>query len=172
MLETALVVFFPFLMIYSAFSDLVSMKISNKVALALMVGFVIFSGLMGMDLNTFAWHWAMFALVLAISFALFAFGAIGGGDAKLAAATALWLGWEHTLSYFLIASLIGAFLTILLLRIRGGLIPARVEQIEWIARLYRADTGVPYGIALGFAALMVYPDTHWIGAVLESARVN
>lgn len=172
MLETALIVFFPFLMLYSAFSDLVSMKISNKVALALMVGFVFVAVWMGMDLNTFAWHWAMFAIVLGVSFALFAFGAIGGGDAKLAAATALWLGWEHTLSYFLIASLIGALLTILLLRIRGELIPARVEKVEWIARLYRADTGIPYGIALGVAALMVYPDTHWMSAVLESARIN
>ena len=172
MLETALVVFFPFLMLYSAFSDLVSMKISNKVALALMVGFVVFALWMGMDLNTFAWHWGMFALVLIISFALFACGAIGGGDAKLAAATALWLGWEHTLSYFLIASLLGALLTILLLRIRGGLIPAKVEKIEWIARLYRADTGVPYGIALGVAALLVYPDTHWMNTVLDSARIK
>ena len=87
MLQTALLIFFPFLMIYSAFSDLVSMTISNKVSLALMVGFIGFAYWTGMDIQTFGWHWAMFAIVLFASFGLFAVGAIGGGDAKLAAAT-------------------------------------------------------------------------------------
>jgi prepilin peptidase CpaA len=162
MLETALLVFFPFLMIYSAFSDLVSMTISNKVSLALMAGFVVMAYATGMSLEDFGWHWAMFAIVLISSFGLFALGTIGGGDAKLAAATALWLGWEHTLSYFIIASLIGAALTLVLIRLRGNIIPERIEKIDWIARLYRADTGIPYGIALGAAAVITYPSTPWM----------
>ncbi len=172
MLQTALLIFFPFLMIYSAFSDLVSMTISNKVSLALMAGFVGFAFWIGMDLNEFAWHWAMFGIVLVASLGLFAVGAIGGGDAKLAAATALWLGWEHTLSYFLIASIIGAFLTLLLVRLRGNMIPSRVAKIDWIARLYRADTGIPYGIALGAAAMVVYPETQWMQQVYQLASLN
>lgn len=169
MLQTALLIFFPFLMIYSAFSDLVSMTISNKVSLALMVGFTGFAFWIGMDLTDFAWHWAMFGVVLVASLGLFAIGAIGGGDAKLAASTALWLGWEHTLSYFLIASIIGAFLTLLLVRLRGSMIPKRIENVDWIARLYRADTGIPYGIALGAAAVMVYPETEWMQQVYQLA---
>ena len=172
MLQTALLVFFPFLMIYSAFSDLVSMTISNKISLALMIGFVIVAYWTGMELSTFGWHWVMFAIVLLASFGLFAVGAIGGGDAKLAASTALWLGWEHTLSYFLIASLVGAFLTIALLSIRGKLIPDRVQKIDWIARLYNADTGIPYGIALGIAALAVYPETQWMEQVYQMAALR
>lgn len=172
MLQTALIIFFPFLMIYSAFSDLVSMTISNKVSLALMAGFMTFAFWIGMDLTTFAWHWAMFGIVLVASLGLFAIGAIGGGDAKLAAATALWLGWEHTLSYFLIASIIGAFLTLLLVRLRGNIIPSRFERIDWIARLYRADTGIPYGIALGAAAMVVYPETQWMQQVYQLASLN
>ncbi len=172
MLQTMLLVFFPFLMIYSAFSDLVSMTISNKVSLALMAGFVAVALWTGMELETFAWHWAMFAIVLVITFAMFAFGAIGGGDAKLAASTALWLGWEHTLSYFVIASLIGAVLTIALIKLRGNIIPERVEKIEWVARLYRADTGIPYGIALGIAAMLIYPDTRWMEQAYEIAALR
>lgn len=172
MLETALIVFFPFLMIYSAFSDLVSMTISNKVSLALMVGFVAFAYWIGMDIHTFGWHWAMFAIVLAASFGLFAIGAIGGGDAKLAASTALWLGWEHTMSYFLIASILGAVLTIVLVRLRGNVIPDRFEKVEWIARLYRADSGIPYGIALGAAAVVVYPETPWMEQAYQLAMLH
>lgn len=168
-MEMALLLFFPFLMIYSGFSDLVSMTISNKVSLALMGGFCIAAWWTGMTLEDFAWHWGIFALVLVVCFGLFALGTIGGGDAKLAAATALWLGWEHTLSYLLIASLIGALLTLVLIRIRGLALPDRVERIDWVARLYRADTGIPYGIALGAAAVLVYPSTPWMQHALEMA---
>lgn len=172
MLQTALLLFFPFLMIYSAFSDLVSMTISNKVSLALMAGFIVVAYWVGMDLATFGWHWAMFGLVLVVSFGLFAAGAIGGGDAKLAASTALWLGWEHTLSYFLLASLIGALLTLVMLRLRGTVIPERVERVDWIARLYRADKGIPYGIALGIAAVLVYPETGWMAYASQLAMLK
>ena len=171
MLQTALLLFFPFLMIDSAFSDLVSMTISNKVSLLLMGGFVIMAYATSMPLEAFAWHWGIFMLVLVVSFGLFAFGAVGGGDAKLAASTALWLGWEHTLIYLVIASLIGAGLTLLMLRLRGNIIPARIEKIDWIARLYRADTGIPYGIALGAAAVLVYPKTPWMEHAIEMAAL-
>ncbi|MCB1415566.1 MAG: prepilin peptidase [Nitratireductor sp.] len=167
MLQAALVSFFPFLMIYSAFSDLVSMTIPNKVSLALIAGFVAFAYWTGMSLETFAWHWALFAIVLVAAIALFASGHIGGGDAKLAAATVLWLGWEHTLSYLFVASLIGAALTIVMMRLRGNIMPHRIEHVEWIARLYRADSGIPYGIALGAAAIVIYPETRWMESVFS-----
>lgn len=172
MLQAALVSFFPFLMIYSAFSDLVSMTIPNKVSLALIAGFVLFAWWTGMDLQTFAWHWALFAVVLVASIALFAFGYIGGGDAKLAAATVLWLGWEHAMSYLVVASLIGAGLTLVMMRLRGNLMPVSVEKIEWIARLYRADSGIPYGIALGSAAIVIYPETRWMETVFNPAMLG
>ena len=50
-------------------------------------------------------------MVLAVTFVFFALGWIGGGDAKLAAATALWLGFDHLLKYLLYASLFGGVLT-------------------------------------------------------------
>jgi prepilin peptidase CpaA len=31
-----------------------------------------------------------------------------------------------------------------------------------VERLHRLDTGVPYGIALAVAALIIYPDTPWM----------
>ncbi|GIL01214.1 MAG: type 4 prepilin peptidase 1 [Alphaproteobacteria bacterium] len=169
MLDIALVLFFPFFMAFAGASDLVSMTISNKVSLALIAGFMVFAVSIGMPLSAVAWHWAMFAVVLAIGFALFALGAVGGGDAKLAASTALWLGWEHSLSYFVIAAFLGGLLTILILRVRSLPLPDRVAHVGWIARLYRADEGIPYGIALAAAAMMVYPQTPWMQHVFASA---
>ena len=42
-------------------------------------------------------------------------------------------------------------------------------NIDWIERIYKADSGVPYGIALGAGALMVYPATPWMQYVFDSA---
>ncbi len=147
------------------------MTISNKVSLLLMAGFMVFAVWMKMDYLTIAWHWAMFAIVLTASFSLFAFGVVGGGDAKLAAATALWLGWEHSMSYFVISAALGGILTLFLINIRTVPLPDRVMEIGWISRLHRADTGIPYGVALGIAAIMVYPNTPWMQHVFESARM-
>lgn len=170
MLDTALVLFFPFFMAFAGASDLVSMTISNKISLVLMAGFMILAFLIGMPWAAIAWHWAIFGVVLLVGFALFALGAIGGGDAKLAASTALWLGWEHSMSYFVIAAFLGGLLTLLILRLRAMPLPDRVSNVGWIARLYRADEGIPYGIALAAAAIMVYPQTPWMQHVFVTVN--
>jgi len=162
MLEYGLALFFPFFMIFAGASDLVSMTISNKVSLALIAGFMVFAFLIGMPASAIGWHWAMFAIVLACGFILFSFGAIGGGDAKLAASTALWLGWEQCFEYLVVAAFFGGVLTLLILKIRSVPLPDRIAGVGWIARLYRADEGIPYGIALAAAAIMVYPETPWM----------
>jgi prepilin peptidase CpaA len=170
MLDTALILFFPALMAFAASSDLVSMTISNKVSLGLIAGFMVFALAMGMPWPVIGMHWAMFAIVLAGGFALFAFGTIGGGDAKLAASTALWLGTEQLMPYLVVSAFFGGILTLMILRMRSVPLPDRFANVEWIARLYRADQGVPYGIALAAAAFFVYPQTPWMQHVFESAR--
>ena len=67
-------------------------------------------------------HLAAGALVLVVCFGLFAAGWIGGGDAKLAAATALWFGFEQLLPYLAVAGVVGGVLTlaILMLRVRAA----------------------------------------------------
>ena len=37
-----------------------------------------------------------------------------------------------------------------------------IADHEWAQRLHRMDAGVPYGIALALAALVIYPDTQWM----------
>ena len=170
MLDTLLILFFPFLMAFAAASDLVSMTISNKVSLMVMAGFMVFAAWMQMDLVTIGWHWAMFGIVLLVSFTLFAFNIIGGGDAKLVAAASLWFGWEHTMDYILIFSIMGGLMTLILLRLRSVPLPDRVAKVDWIARLYNAESGVPYGVALGAAAIIVYPQTPWMQHVFVAAR--
>ncbi len=169
MFEYALVFIFPFMMIFSSFSDLFSMSISNKVSLILIGGFAVFAFSIGMDYQTIFSHLTIFALVLAIGFGLFSFNIIGGGDAKFAASTALWLGWGHTGEYILLASFLGGLLTILILKFRANLVPAKLNTIEWVLRLHDNKNGAPYGIALGLSALLVYPSTPWMAQVINLA---
>jgi prepilin peptidase CpaA len=89
----------------------------------------------------------------------FAFDWIGGGDAKLAAATAVWLGWSNIADYGLIASVLGAGLTLGIVWFRKYGMPSWLVQIPWVARLHDADNGVPYGVALAAAGLFLYPQS-------------
>lgn len=161
-----LLVVFPAVMAYAAASDLVSMTISNRVSLFLIALFVLCAVLLGLSWAQIGWHLAAGGLVLVICFCLFAAGWIGGGDAKLAAATALWFGFGQMVPYLLNAAVFGGILTFLVLRLRAHPLPAMAENWSWIRRLHAADRGVPYGIALALSALMVLPETPlWRAAI-------
>lgn len=153
---------FPALMAFAASSDLLTMTISNRLSLALAGGFFLLTLITGMDIHAVALHLAAAAAVLVVAFIFFSQGWIGGGDAKLAAATALWFGFDHLLDYFIYASLFGGALTLMVLQFRKLPLPAVLARQSWILRLHEADAGVPYGIALAAAALAVYPKTGWM----------
>jgi prepilin peptidase CpaA len=155
---------FPALMALGASSDLLTMTISNRLSLALTGGFFLLTVITGVSLTAIGMHLAAAALVLTISFGFFSMGWIGGGDAKLAAATALWFGFDFLLDYLVYASLFGGVLTVLLIQFRRLPLPAPLARQTWILRLHEAGGGVPYGIALAAAALAVYPKTGWMPA--------
>ena len=157
---------FPALIAFAASSDLLTMTISNRVSLALACSFVLLAAVTGMSLHDVAMHAGAAALVLAIGFTCFSFGWIGGGDAKLAAATALWFGFEYLLDYLVYTSLFGGALTLMLIQFRLLPLPAMLAKHQWIMRLHEKGGGVPYGIALAAAALTVYPKTGWMSAIV------
>ena len=71
-------------------------------------------------------------------------------------------GFDHLLAYLLYASIFGGMLTMAIISFRVVPLPPGLAELDWVKRLYRADGGVPYGIALAAAALLVYPDTAWM----------
>lgn len=168
MSNIAILSIFPAMMAFAAASDLFTMTISNRVSLILVGAFVVLAFATGMPLQTIGLHVAAGALVLVIGFACFAAGWMGGGDAKLAASTALWLGWSQLLEYGLYASLLGGLLTIALLRLRQApLHPSFLMREGWYARITDSKTGIPYGIALAAAGLILYPSSVWMTRALH-----
>src|SRR4051812_44944473 len=156
---------FPALMAFAAASDLFTMTISNRISLALTGGFLGLAVLSGMGFYDILSHVGAGAAVLGVAFACFALGWIGGGDAKIAAAAALWFGFAHLLDYLVYASLFGGALTLVLLQFRQWPLPWSLGGQAWLLRLHSKETGIPYGIALAIGALMIYPETEWIKAV-------
>src|SRR5262245_15560455 len=153
---------FPAMMVFAASSDLFSMTISNRVTLLLVGGFFALAAFSGMAPVDALAHVAAGLAVLAVTFLFFARGWIGGGDAKLAAATALWLGFDHLMAYLLYASIFGGILTLAMIRFRLMPLPQALAEQDWVKRLHKLDGGVPYGIALAAAALLIYPETAWM----------
>ena len=169
MLDAAALILFPMLMAYAALSDLFTMTISNTVSLVLVAAFVALAVVTGMPLTTlFEMHLASGLAVLVLTFIFFARGWIGGGDAKLAAATAVWLGWSNLVDYGVQASVLGAALTLGILYMRKMTLPVRLMDRAWIARLHERHNGVPYGIALAIAGLSIYPETALWHAVVAN----
>jgi prepilin peptidase CpaA len=156
---------FPAVMAFAASSDLLTMTIANRVSLILVGGFVLLAALIGMSPANMLAHVGAAAAVLVVVFAIFTRGWIGGGDAKLAAATVLWFGFAHIADYLFYASLFGGALTLAIIQFRAMPLPHLFVGRDWAERLHRSDTGVPYGIALAAAALLVYPHTEWMAAI-------
>jgi prepilin peptidase CpaA len=160
MISSALILlFFPMLMAFAACSDLLTMTISNRLVLVLVGGFLALALMTGLSASVVGTHVASGMLVLVVAFGCYAAGWIGGGDAKLAAAIALWFGFDQIVVYLLYASLLGGLLTLLVLKFRSEPLPAVLVRQDWITRLHSDKAGVPYGIALAAAALIIYPDT-------------
>ena len=165
-LDIVRLLLFPALMAFAAASDLFTMTISNRISLLLIAGFVLLAAVRrdepARDIHACR---GRACVVLTIAFACFAFGWIGGGDAKLAAATALWFGFDHLLVYLVYAAVAGGMLTLLLLQFRRWPLPAALMSQQWVQRLHDGRSGVPYGIALAIGALLIYPETEWMKAI-------
>jgi len=166
-LNLAILIIFPFAMVYAASSDLISMTIANRVSIVLVLSFPVVALATGLPLSEIGLHFGVGLLCLLVTFGFFAAGWMGGGDAKLMAATVIWFGPSTDLiEYLLLGSIFGGFLTIGLLISRMMLAPA--TGVFFIDRLLDRDTGIPYGIALGAAGLTVYSDSVWMNAALRS----
>jgi prepilin peptidase CpaA len=156
---------FPGAMACAAATDLFTMTLPNRLILALVASFFAVATLAGLGWYAVGLHVALALAALAVTFTFFSFGWIGGGDAKLFAATCLWLGPAAVFTYSIYVALIGCGLTLFLLLWRGLPLPGMLSSQRWLVRLHSPKEGVPYGIALGAAGLLVYPATPFVAAL-------
>ncbi|MDX2307692.1 MAG: prepilin peptidase [Hyphomicrobium sp.] len=145
-------------MAFAAATDVLTLTIPNRISLALIVSFFLAAPLAGMSLETMLMHVGAFAFILAVGIVVFSLGWMGGGDAKLMAAGSLWIGFPLLVPFFAYIAICGGALAVVMLLYRR--IPAEaLPGHDWVARLHRAESGIPYGLAIAGGAMWVYPKT-------------
>ena len=157
--EILVIVALPLLLGAAGLWDLASFTIPNFLTGALLALFALFVFAAGLSPAAIGWHLLAGTIGLLIGFTLFALGYIGGGDAKLFAVTALWLGVKDLMPYALVASLAGGGLTLGLLALRQLPLPVFLMSRPWIVKLHDARSGIPYGVALAAGAFILLPST-------------
>lgn len=91
-------------------------------------------------------------LTFAIGFALFALKVVGGGDAKLAAAIALWLGLPHISGFLIIMGFAGGLVGVFSLIFKKKKPFKDPSFSVWVSKTQNGESVVPYGIALAIGA--------------------
>ncbi len=163
---------FVALVLTGAWTDARSLRIPNWISLTLLVLFLVASLGAGMEMNAIAMHLAVGTGALVAGFSLFALGIFGGGDAKLFAAIALWLGWPLVLKFAIAVVLIGGGVAIVALALRKGLGLWPDWLVRSAAGLFEEGKAIPYGIAISAGALVMMPAMDLLpGAWIETAQV-
>jgi len=158
LLQTLPLLMFPALVITGALRDLTTYTIPNWLSVALVAGFPIAALATGLPLPTVGLHLTIAVAALLAGMAMFALRWIGGGDAKLFAAAALWLGWPALMTYLAVTGLAGGALAVGLLGLRSPLLRGYVVNgPAWFSRLAEPDENVPYGVAIAVGALVAFP---------------
>jgi prepilin peptidase CpaA len=164
-LDTVLLFVFPFAMAFAAATDLLTMKIPNVLTLGFAAAFFVVAPVAGLNWSEMLSHLGAGSLILLAGIVLFSLGWVGGGDAKLLAAGALWLGFEPLVPFLAYVAIFGGALALALLayrRVPAGAVPVLPN---WALRLHAKDGEMPYGVAIAAGALIVYPSTGWYAAL-------
>jgi prepilin peptidase CpaA len=170
MIVAAILLVFPLCLAFAAISDLLTMTIPNRVSLILIISFVVLAPLSGLALPAIGMHALGAAIVFGICFALFALNVMGGGDAKLLSAAAIWFGYDPELLSFLVyVSVIGGLVTSAILLIRSQANTILAIGLPIPNSLLLANK-IPYGIAIAIGGFLAFPSSPLFIAALESLK--
>jgi prepilin peptidase CpaA len=166
MIEAAIFVVFPLCLAFAAITDLFTMTIPNRVSAILLGAFVLVAPLAGLGLPVIGMHMFAGLIVFSVCFALFALNIMGGGDAKLLAACAVWFGFNDSLVMFIAdVSVFGGMLTLAILAMRSHENLILASGIP-VPRLLFTAKKIPYGIAIGAGGFLAYPSSPLMQAAL------
>jgi prepilin peptidase CpaA len=152
-------------MIMAAIKDAAIMKIPNWISLLTIALFFIMMPFAWTGFPAFGEHLLVGLVVFAAGFAMFALGWLGGGDAKLMAATSLWWVWSDLIMYIFYTGVIGGVLALLML-VGRKYAPVWLSTSSWGYGLFKEEKKMPYGLALAGGALLTLPQSAIFKAAL------
>ncbi|MEX2648229.1 MAG: prepilin peptidase [Alphaproteobacteria bacterium] len=163
----ALALVFPAVLIVAAVTDVISFTIPNALSIVLAGAFLVLAPIAGLSLNETLFHALAGLATLGLGFGLFLLNVVGGGDVKLLAATAVWTGWPHLGPFLLAVALAGGLVAAALIVARRVARRAPVDPTTRWGRLMSPKEGVPYGVAIAIAGIVVAPRLPIAAHVLE-----
>lgn len=170
MYNAAVFLILPICLVLASLTDFLEMKIPNRIPALLAASFVVILPFSGLNLVEVGWHLAAALMVFAVCFMLFAFNVMGGGDAKILTAAALWFGFNTSLLEFLVfTGYLGGVLTIAVIMLRANwdklaTVGMKLPQTLMVAKK------IPYAIAIGAAGLISHPSSPLVVAAIQNVR--
>jgi len=161
MIEVLTFTLFPVLMIVAGVGDCLTMKIPNWLNGLIGGSFFMAAFLTGMPLEQIGWHIVAGAVVLVAGFGLFALRFIGGGDAKLLAVAALWLGAGQLIEFLVIMTLAGGLLAIAMKFWWWVKLETELRGLDGIRSRLKSSIDLPYGLAIMAGALVAFRHSWW-----------
>ncbi|MEO0878733.1 MAG: prepilin peptidase [Pseudomonadota bacterium] len=159
---------FPAALIIAALNDLYEFKIPNWISILLIVAYFAAGIAIRAPAGAMIEGTVIAALALVIGFALFAGKIIGGGDAKLFAASALWIGLPGLAPFLLNMALSGAAFAIALIVFRRFPALPIYSQMPWLLRLHQSHKSIPYAVAICAGGLMSFQHTLYFKIAFEA----
>ncbi|HTX51360.1 MAG TPA: prepilin peptidase [Caulobacteraceae bacterium] len=148
---------FAGLVMLAAVTDLASFTIPNWISAALALAFAPAALAAGDSLGAIGLSFAIGLGMLVVAAGMFALGWLGGGDAKLMTAAALWLGLKGLAPFVIFTGLAGGALALALLGLRSAWVrPYTRAAPAWARRLATPGESAPYGVAIAAGALAAF----------------
>lgn len=166
MYETLILSVFPLMVVLAGISDFFTLKIPNWLNAIIAVSVVPFVLFSGMPMEIFAWHVIAGLVTFVAGFVLFSAKIIGGGDAKMLAACAIWVGWDVLMQFAVVTAFAGGALVI---AIKVWVFFAQHKDhkgMDWAKNFLSKKPQLPYGIAIAAGGVIVFPATWWVQQIL------
>lgn len=144
-------------MAYAVFCDFRTLHIPNWISVALALVFLPAALIGELALPSIAAHYGVGFLVFAAGAILFVRGFLGGGDVKLLTAAAIWVGWNELLAYLLATAVLGGALALFVLFLRNFPVAPFFGSLPGLQNCLAGDKEIPYGAAIGLAAIILFP---------------
>lgn len=150
---------FPAALLVAAANDIYEFKIPNWVSIILICAYPVAGIAVGAPTRVIAEGLLIGAGALTLGFALYAGRIVGGGDAKLFAAVAPWVG-ANALGVFLFNTAIAGLALVIFMTIfrKLPILPVYAHA-PWLIQLHERKKDLPYAVAIAAGGLLSFSQT-------------
>ncbi len=150
---------FPAALLIAAANDAYEFKIPNWLSLTLFAAYPVAALAAGASPAMIVEGLCLGAGFLVIGFALYAGKIVGGGDAKLIAATAPWIGLGALDVFLVNMAIAGLVLALAMMTFRKLPILPVYAHAPWLMRLHERKKDLPYAVAIAAGGLLSFSET-------------